>query len=570
MVMVTKKFHNALTGERTERTYDTAEVIGSDDWIAKYMPEYAGLGADNKITTGGQTNSAGQRAPRITRTANTGAGAIFTPWAMFEQQHSANLEGMSEGEKIAYWNKMNYFRNGGTDQNGNATINPRDLDGMKPAGTSASGGVQGGWVTKNGSIFRGGQLPSQANPYGVNATLTGSNGVTQTESKYGFVWQKPDGTKYSPAWNSTARILEHESWKEGPRGNPFTPEPLPPYMSENVGANISGKYGYPQTHDQFSGYQPGQQPGKFDQIRASGSANTPYVPGANAPPPTGAPPHRTTPYNPNDGYGQVSTPQGSVEQTDVAPQGTASPTTGTAPGPQQSSSKPPPTDSSTPQDSPAPTQSSGTSQQNAAATAVHPNQVPRPVFGGASSVDYGPTQLVSSDANVTHKPRESGGSPASDYRRPLFAGPTATSTDWFNDLSNRGIGRGDVPGGAGGSAQPVPVHTPPGGGTPPPPAGQLTAEQWSQLANESKVNFNNIINALAEQGIISVKQVNMYKKMALGWGGSLQAALDALGKNAGFAEVTQWLATSSLTSKWWSQYRADPKGGATTGGNLPY
>ena len=68
MVMVTKTFRNALTGKVTTTTYDTAERVGHADWVAKYMPEYADLKTDNKVSSGGQTNSRGQTAPRITRT----------------------------------------------------------------------------------------------------------------------------------------------------------------------------------------------------------------------------------------------------------------------------------------------------------------------------------------------------------------------------------------------------------------------------------------------------------------------------------------------------------------------
>ena len=90
---------------------------------------------------------------------------------------------------------------------------------------------------------------------------------------------------------------------------------------------------------------------------------------------------------------------------------------------------------------------------------------PRPVFGSPlGSSNDAPRRTYSSDANVTHKEPVDNGHAAADYRRPLFAGPAGSSTDWFNDLSNRGIGRGHVPGDASGSARPV-------GGTPPPTSG---------------------------------------------------------------------------------------------------
>jgi hypothetical protein len=403
MVMVTNTFRNALTGKVTTTTYDTAERIGHADWVAKYFPEYVGLAVDNKVSSGGQTNSSGQTAPRITRTANTGAGAIMTPWASNEDQHARATANMSEGEKVAYWNKMNYFRNGGFDRNGNSTINPRDLDGMKPAGVSASGGVVGGWTTKDGGHYTPGQLPSRDNPNGINATYVNAQGIPQTESKYGFVHVKPDGTKYVPAWNMTARIIGHPSYK----GWPGQPGPLGPYMDQNVGADINGLY----------------------------NANSPSQAAPNVP------------YSPNTKYGITS--PGTDRFQDVNPNHPPAHFGGDAPSDAPSSAQTqstaaPDSGSSdyTPmfsRDQPTSQQqsTSGTSQQNARAAGAQPNQVPTPIFNGRSNYDYSPNSTIHSNDYVTHQERRAGGSPASNYQRPIFAGPSKTSTEWFEDLAAR-------------------------------------------------------------------------------------------------------------------------------------
>ena len=138
-----------------------------------------------------------------------------------------------------------------------------------------------------------------------------------------------------------------------------------------------------------------------------------------------------------------------------------------AEAPQQNESQSTGTGTSSPPPPPA-TQQPSQTQDSSVNPQVSVNQPPppRPVFGSPlGSSNDAPRRTYSSDANVTHKEPVDNGHAAADYRRPLFAGPAASSTDWFNDLSNRGIGRGDVPGGAGGSARPV-------GGTPPPSSGE--------------------------------------------------------------------------------------------------
>ena len=242
---------------------------GSQEWKDIYFPEYNNIEPveKNKMVSNGIT---------ITGThANPGTSAITEPWQDAKQHIDATI-GMNREQKQAYFANINYFKNGGVDSNGHASIDPNVFSGMKRI--KVGGDYGDSWQLKDGGVMTQYEMPNKDNPYGKNLTIAGGPNGGFEDKNLGYVHQRPDGTKYVPNWMGTARVLGHTSF------SPSVLDPLhratdAPYLNEKAGTNIVGKYGYPPTHPSFTGFVAGQDPRRFGPGPAMGGGSG--IPAAN-------------------------------------------------------------------------------------------------------------------------------------------------------------------------------------------------------------------------------------------------------------------------------------------------
>ena len=246
---------------------------GSKEWVDIYFPEYSDIEGvpEQKMTSNGIT----------LRTAG-GSGSVnhlTAPWtAGSDRQHAEATIGMNREQKQRYFSSLNYYRNGGNDANQQPTVDPKTFSGMTAIkGTDGRNTNQ--FQLKDGGVLTSRVGAGRDNPYGTNATISGGDNAGWTDRHSGVVHQFPDGTKYVPGWMNTAQQLGHTSFR------PSVTDPLhqstpPPYLNEEAGTDITGKYGWPPTHPNFTGFVEGQDPRKFGPGTELGGGTG--IPAANA------------------------------------------------------------------------------------------------------------------------------------------------------------------------------------------------------------------------------------------------------------------------------------------------
>jgi hypothetical protein len=361
--------------DRAAEKADPSLKYGSTAFIDKYFPEYS--------STGQTGAGAGQ----------TGLRHVTAPWRAPGIREAT--QGMSETEKVAFFDNHNWHRSGNSGF-GIPGVDPGAIKGARETGPST-----GVFRLPDGGTLTRSRKPTRQNPYGENATISGGKFSGWSDNSMGTVLENPaTGGKYVKGWatrGGTAFFIRDSSYRPaGNQGGRFWTSPPPPWMNEAVGTSITGKYGWPQGHNNFTGFQPNQvpagQPWPGDPTRG---ASTPPPPPGTIPPPTTPPP----------GGG------------------------GTPPGP-----TPPPGGGGPP--------------------------VPPPVAPQPPPTQFDPLPLPTGPDPYGGQPRESGGHPGVPYARPIFGGPNQAQNAFDSLFNSVGINAadqgniGDVVSGGGGEVPP--------------------------------------------------------------------------------------------------------------------